>query len=45
MTTYIFFDEAIRMLIHAFLISVIGLIAASSLGLAVIETIDKIGDH
>ncbi len=45
MTTYIFFDEALRMLTNAYLISVIVLIAASSIGLAVIETIDKIGDH
>jgi hypothetical protein len=45
MTTYIFFDEALRMLTNAYLISVVVLIAASSIGLAVIETIDKIGDH
>ncbi|MBD2294502.1 hypothetical protein H6G06_13700 [Anabaena sphaerica FACHB-251] len=45
MTTYIFFDEALRMLTNAYLISAILLIAASSIGLAVIETIEKTGEH
>lgn len=45
MTTYIFFDEALRMLTNAYFLSVIFLIAASSIGLAVIETIEKIGEH
>ncbi|MEH1889221.1 hypothetical protein PQG02_08335 [Nostoc sp. UHCC 0926] len=44
MTTYIFFDEALRMLINAYLISVVLLIAASGIGLAVIETIEKTGE-
>lgn len=45
MTTYIFFDEALRMLVNAFLASVVLLIAASGIGLAVIETIEKTGDR
>ena len=45
MTTYIFFDDALRMLVKAFLMSVVLLIAASGIGLAVIETIEKTGDH
>ncbi|WP_353929706.1 hypothetical protein WJM97_15505 [Okeanomitos corallinicola TIOX110] len=45
MTTYIVFDEALQMLTNTYLISAIALIAASSIGLAVIETIEKIGDH
>ncbi|WP_298912282.1 hypothetical protein [uncultured Nostoc sp.] len=44
MTTYIFFDEALRMLINAYLISVVLLIAASGIGLAIIETIEKTGE-
>ncbi len=45
MTTYIFFDDALRMLANAFLISVILLFAVSGIGLAVIETIEKSGDR
>ncbi|AFZ57441.1 hypothetical protein H6G54_26230 [Anabaena cylindrica FACHB-243] len=45
MTTYMFFDDALRMLANAYLISAILLIAASSIGLAVIETIEKTGEH
>ncbi|BAZ82271.1 MAG: hypothetical protein ACKO9I_13730 [Sphaerospermopsis kisseleviana] len=45
MTTYIFFDEALRMLTSAYLISAVLLIAASGIGLAVIETIEKTGEH
>ncbi|MBR8834491.1 MAG: hypothetical protein DSM106950_10760 [Stigonema ocellatum SAG 48.90 = DSM 106950] len=45
MTTYIFFDDALRMLVKAFLMSVILLIAASGLGLAIIETIEKTDIH
>jgi hypothetical protein len=41
MTTYILFDDALRMLTNAYLISAILLMAASSIGLAVIETIEK----
>lgn len=45
MTTYIFFDEALRILSNAFLLSAVLLIAASGLGLAVIETIEKTGQR
>jgi hypothetical protein len=45
MTTYMFFDDALRMLTNAFVISAVLLIAASSIGLAVIETIEKTGEH
>ncbi len=44
MTTYIFFDEALQMLTNAYLISIVLLIAASGIGLAVIETIEKTGE-
>ncbi|MBF2004448.1 MAG: hypothetical protein IGS49_02965 [Chlorogloeopsis fritschii C42_A2020_084] len=43
MTTYIFFDDALRMLVNAFLISAVMLIAASGIGLAVIETMERTG--
>lgn len=45
MTTYIFFDDALRMLANAFLISAVLLIAGSGIGLAVIETIEKTGER
>ncbi|WP_197480149.1 MULTISPECIES: hypothetical protein [unclassified Anabaena] len=45
MTTYIFFDEALRILTNAYLLSAILLIAASGIGLAVIETIEKTGQR
>ncbi len=45
MTTYIFFDEVLRILVNTFLVSVILLIAASGIGLAVIETIERTGDR
>jgi hypothetical protein len=45
MTTYIFFDDALRMLANTYLISAVLLIAVSSIGLAVIETIEKTGEH
>ncbi|BDI15929.1 hypothetical protein H6G97_03500 [Nostoc flagelliforme FACHB-838] len=45
MTTYIFSDEALMMLTNAYLISVVLLIAASGIGLAVIETIEKTGER
>ncbi|AFZ23290.1 hypothetical protein Cylst_0966 [Cylindrospermum stagnale PCC 7417] len=45
MTTYIFSDHALQMLVNAYLISGILLIAASAIGLAVIETIEKTGEH
>ncbi len=41
MTTYIFFDDALRMLANAYLLSAVLLMAASGIGLAVIETIEK----
>ncbi|BAT51333.1 hypothetical protein NOS3756_02560 [Nostoc sp. NIES-3756] len=43
MTTYIFFDEALRILTNAFLLSAVLLITGSGIGLAVIETIEKTG--
>jgi hypothetical protein len=43
MTTYVFFDEALRMLVNAYLVSVVLLIAASGIGLAVIDTMEKTG--
>jgi hypothetical protein len=45
MTTYVFFDEALQMLANAYLISAMLLIAASGIGLAVIETIEKTGER
>ncbi|MBD2137746.1 hypothetical protein H6F32_09125 [Anabaena sp. FACHB-1237] len=44
MVTYIFFDEALRILTYAFFASAIMLIVGSSIGLAVIETMEKTGD-
>ncbi|MBU7586185.1 MAG: hypothetical protein KAF91_25515 [Nostoc sp. TH1S01] len=45
MTTYMFFDDALRMLTNAYLLSAVLLIAASGIGLAVIETIEKTGER
>ncbi|MEA5502890.1 hypothetical protein VB735_07170 [Halotia wernerae UHCC 0503] len=45
MTTYIFFEDALRMLTNAYLLSAVLLIAASGIGLAVIETIEKTGER
>ncbi|MBH8572135.1 hypothetical protein I8752_03615 [Nostocaceae cyanobacterium CENA369] len=45
MTTYIFFDDALRMLTNAFLLSAVLLMAFSGIGLAVIETIEKTGER
>ncbi|MFN6570580.1 hypothetical protein [Dendronalium sp. ChiSLP03b] len=45
MTTYIFFEDALRMLTNAYLLSAVMLIAASGIGLAVIETIEKTGER
>jgi hypothetical protein len=45
MNTYIFFDDALHMLVNAYLVSVVLLIAASGIGLAVIETIEKSGER
>ncbi|BAY82927.1 hypothetical protein NIES267_24130 [Calothrix parasitica NIES-267] len=41
MTTYILFDEALHILVKAFLASVMLLLTISGIGLAVIETIEK----
>ncbi|AKG20342.1 hypothetical protein [Calothrix sp. 336/3] len=41
MTTYILFDDALRMLVNAFLLSVGILIAVSGFGLAVVEIVEK----
>ncbi|MCV3215977.1 hypothetical protein OGM63_21115 [Plectonema radiosum NIES-515] len=45
MNTYIFFNDALQMLVNAYLVSAILLIAASGIGLAVIETIEKSGER
>jgi hypothetical protein len=45
MNTYIFFDEALHILVNAYLVSAVLLIAASGIGLAVIETIEKSGER
>ncbi|MGI8501652.1 MAG: hypothetical protein ACR2LR_11000 [Hassallia sp.] len=45
MNTYIFFNDALQMLVNAYLVSAILLIAGSGIGLAVIETIEKSGQR
>jgi hypothetical protein len=45
MNSYIFFDDALRILVNAFLASVLLLIAVSGIGLAIIETTEKSGDR
>lgn len=45
MTEYIFFDAAVQMLVNAYLVSTILLLAASAIGLAVIEMIEKTDNH
>ncbi len=45
MSNYIFFADGLRMLANAYLVSVVLLIAASGIGLAVIETIEKPGEN
>jgi hypothetical protein len=45
MTSYIFFDEALRMFVNAFLVSVFVLITASGIGLAVVESVEKTDIH
>lgn len=45
MNTYIFFNEALQMLVNAYLVSAVLLMAASGIGLAVIETIEKSGQR
>jgi hypothetical protein len=41
MTTYIFFDEALHILVKAFLASIILLLTISGIGLAVVQTIEE----
>ncbi|KST63721.1 hypothetical protein [Mastigocoleus testarum] len=41
MDNYIFFEEGLWMLVYAFLLSSVGLIAVSGIGLAVIESIER----
>lgn len=45
MNTYIFFNDALQILVNAYLVSAVLLIAASGIGLAVIETIEKSGQR
>lgn len=45
MTTYIFFDTALQMIVSSYLISTVVLIAASAIGIAVIETMEKASHH
>ena len=40
MTSYIFFDEALRILLNAYLISFVLLLSTSAIGLAIIETLE-----
>ncbi len=44
MDNYILFENALQMLVNAFLASVMFMIAASGIGLAVIESIEKSSD-
>ena len=41
MTTYIFFDTALRIFINVYLVSAVLLVSASAVGLAVIESMEK----
>ena len=45
MSTYMFFEDALRMFANIYLRSAVMLIAASGVGLAVIETIEKTGER
>ncbi|MDB9446421.1 hypothetical protein NWP22_04240 [Anabaenopsis tanganyikae CS-531] len=45
MSTYMFFEDALRMFANIYLLSAVMLIAASGVGLAVIETIEKTGER
>lgn len=45
MTTYMFFEDALQMFTNMYLLSAVMLIAASGIGLAVIETIEKTGER
>ncbi len=44
MDNYILFENALQMLVNAFLASAVFMIAASGIGLAVIETLEKSSD-
>ncbi|WP_277875945.1 hypothetical protein [Chroococcidiopsis sp [FACHB-1243]] len=44
MNSYIFFESALQILVVAYLISVVLLLAAAKIGLAVIETIEEAQD-
>lgn len=44
MDNYILFENALQMLVNAFLASAMFMIAASGIGLAVIETLEKSSD-
>jgi hypothetical protein len=45
MSSYIFFDDALRIFVNAFLASVFLLIAFSGVGLAIVETVEKSGER
>lgn len=45
MTTYIFFETALRMLANAYLVSAVMLLALSYIALAVIETIEESNEN
>lgn len=44
MSTYMFFEDALRMFANVYLLSAFMLIAVSGIGLAVIETMEKTGE-
>lgn len=44
MTTYISFESALNILTVAYMVSVFVLILASTVGLAVIETLEEVGE-
>ncbi len=44
MSTYMFFEDALRMFANVYLLSAVMLIAVSGIGLAVIETMEKTGE-
>ncbi len=44
MNSYVFFENAIQVFVMAYLTSVLLLIAAAKIGLAVIETLEEVKD-
>ncbi len=44
MTTYISFESALHMLTVAYMVPMLVLVVASAVGLAVIETIEEVGE-